>query len=177
MIILWQNILKQHYVAQNSLLTTLPNSNFYHEHCDSLILYWSRIRKNVTNTQRNRERNPQRIQLQRPLYPRILQYSLKGTEKETHREFNYWGHYNPDGSPGWVGQYSTLWQERIHSERLVHFYDSILMSWIKILCQINLGNIRLTETLQYFISILIHIWVPLIFTECVTRDPLPSLLS
>ena len=47
-IILWRNILGHQQVALNSLLTTIPNRNFYCKHCSSLILYCSRIRKNVT---------------------------------------------------------------------------------------------------------------------------------
>ena len=47
-IVLWQNILKQQYDALSSLLTNVPNRNFYREAHSGHILYCSRIRKNVT---------------------------------------------------------------------------------------------------------------------------------
>ena len=69
-IILWQNILGHQQVALNSLLTTLPNRNFYRKHHGGLILCWSMIRKNTTRrkTDRQRTEKKQWSQLQRPLY-------------------------------------------------------------------------------------------------------------
>ena len=56
---LWQNILRQQHVALNSLLTTLPDRNFYCEAVHGLILYCIRIRKNITYREQteNRETN------------------------------------------------------------------------------------------------------------------------
>ena len=44
-IISWQSILKQQYIALNSLLTTLPCRNFHWEGHSRHVLYCSRIRK------------------------------------------------------------------------------------------------------------------------------------
>ena len=55
MIILWWNILGYQQTALNSLLTTLPNRNFYHADHGSLILYCSRIWKKYENRQTDRE--------------------------------------------------------------------------------------------------------------------------
>ena len=56
--ILWQNILGQLQVALESLFTILPDRNFYCKDHGGLLLYCSRIRKNVTeNRQTDRESN------------------------------------------------------------------------------------------------------------------------
>ena len=78
-IILWQIILKQQYVALTSILFTLPNRNFYREAHSRNILYCSRIRKNVTDRQTDRK-------------------------QRKNREFNYRGHSYLRGLPGWAGQ-------------------------------------------------------------------------
>ena len=61
MIILWQNILGQQHIALNSLLTTLPNRNFYRADRRGLILYCSRIRKFDENKQTDREQTENSI--------------------------------------------------------------------------------------------------------------------
>jgi len=64
-IILWQQ-----HVALNSLLTTLPNRNFYSEHCSGLILYGSRIRKNVARReQTDREQRTEKPITEATLIP------------------------------------------------------------------------------------------------------------
>ena len=78
MIILWQNILEHQQVTLNSVLTTLPNRNFYRTDRGSLILYYSKIRKNDENREQrtDRQADRQRIQLQRPLLsPWIVEVS------------------------------------------------------------------------------------------------------
>ena len=64
-IILWWNILGHQQAALNSLLTTIPNRNFYRTDRGGCILYCSRIRKNEKNRRRTENRE-QRKQLQRP---------------------------------------------------------------------------------------------------------------
>ena len=61
-IFLWQKICRQPLVVLSSLLTTIPTRNFYREDRGGLILYNQknvtyRIRKNITQSARDREFN------------------------------------------------------------------------------------------------------------------------
>jgi len=67
-IILWQNILGQRHVALHSLLTTLPNKNFYRG--SAAALYYTAVgleKRGRQRTNRQRTFREERIQLQRPL--------------------------------------------------------------------------------------------------------------
>ena len=69
MIILWQNILKQQYVALSSLLTTLPNRNFHRDLRSGLILYCSRIKKNIENSEQTENRQMDSLITEATLIP------------------------------------------------------------------------------------------------------------
>ena len=76
---LWQNILKQQYVALSSLLTNVPNRKFYRKAQDGHILYWSRILKMWERRKRKTEKP-------------ITEANLI-----------------VNGSSGWVSQYDGFW--------------------------------------------------------------------
>ena len=69
LIILWQNILEHLQVALNFLLTTLPNRNFYCDHCRCLILYCSKIRKNTENSEQTENRQTENSITEATLIP------------------------------------------------------------------------------------------------------------